>query len=131
MEAGEGGEEREALDGGYGGVGGQAGTGYGEEDYANYVGNSDQVHGEANPEANPDGPGVAFPTSVYRESLGFLRARRRLALPGVGPEPREGDDGCLAGLAVMERFGFLLVSCATGEMEGGRYPPNNQRTARG
>lgn len=115
MEAGEGGEEREGLDGGYGGVGGQAGAGYGEEGYANDGGNGDHVHGEA----NPDGPGVAFPTSVYRESLGFLRARKKLTLPGVGLEPGEVDDGCLAALAVMERFGFLLVSCATGELDGG------------
>lgn len=115
MEAGEGGEGRESPALAYGGGGGEGGQGeneYAAEGYPNYGGNGHQVHGEEAPAA---GAAVAFPTSVYRESLGFLRARKKLTLPGVGMEPGEVDGGTLAGLAVMERFGFLLVSCSTGE----------------
>lgn len=115
MEAGEGGVGRESPALAYGGGGGGGGQGeneYAAEGYPNYGGNGHQVHGEEAPAA---GAAVAFPTSVYRESLGFLRARKKLTLPGVGMEPGEVDGGTLAGLAVMERFGFLLVSCSTGE----------------
>ena len=115
MEAGEGGEGIESPALAYGGGGGggrQGGDEYAAAGYPNYGGDGHQVHGGEAPAA---GAAVAFPTSVYRESLGFLRARRKLTLPGVGLQPGEVDDGNLAALAVMERFGFLLVSCSTGE----------------
>eukprot|EP00752_Nemacystus_decipiens_P008540 g7627.t1 len=54
-----------------------------------------------------------FPESELRESLGFLRAKRRLALPGTGFD-KGSDDGSVVALAVLDVFGLLLVSTATG-----------------
>lgn len=61
-------------------------------------------------------PVVAAPfpaPAELRESLGFLIAARKLALPGV--RFGEGaDDGRVVALAALDRFGLLLVSSATG-----------------
>lgn len=54
-----------------------------------------------------------FPQSDLRESLGFLRATRRLALPGAGFD-KESDDGSVIALAAVDVFGLLLMSSATG-----------------
>lgn len=68
-------------------------------------------------DGNEEEPAVVaapFPGSELRESLGFLKAVKKLALPGVGFS--EGpDDGRVVALAALDRFGFLLVSSATGE----------------
>lgn len=56
-----------------------------------------------------------FPMSEERESLGFLRATRRLALPGVGFDEGK-DDGSVVAVAALDLFGLLLVSSATGSV---------------
>lgn len=58
-------------------------------------------------------PATRFPDTKERESLGFLRATRRLALPGVGFDG-DSDDGSVVALAAVDVFGLLLVSSATG-----------------
>lgn len=58
-------------------------------------------------------PAAPFPENELRQSLGFLRATRRLALPGVGFD-EGGDDGSVVALAAVDLFGLLLVSSATG-----------------
>lgn len=57
-----------------------------------------------------------FTAPAYRESLGFMRARRKLDLPGVGLGKGEVDDSRIDGLAVMDRFGFILVSSSAGKL---------------
>lgn len=57
---------------------------------------------------------VPFPAPEVRESLGFLHANRKMALPGVGFDGGGSDDGRMAALAALDRFGLLLVSSATG-----------------
>ena len=73
-----------------------------------------------------------FPRRDLRESLGFLRATRRLALPGAGFD-EESDDGSVVALAAVDVFGLLLVSSATGAciFEKGRSPPQTARHTRG
>lgn len=81
--------------------------------------NSDEVpvefadeHGEGDfgqPKAEP------IPAGDVREDLGFQRARRRLTVPDAELGQGEVDDGMVAGLTVVDRFGVVLVSCATGE----------------
>lgn len=72
-----------------------------------------------------------FPRRDLRESLGFLRATRRLALPGAGFD-EESDDGSVVALAAVDVFGLLLVSSATGVciFEKGRSPPQTARHPR-
>lgn len=52
--------------------------------------------------------------AAIRSSLGFLAARRRLVLPDVGLDEEAEKTGHLDGLAVVDRFGFVLLSCASG-----------------
>lgn len=54
-----------------------------------------------------------FPGDNLRENLGFLRATRRLALPGAGFDGGS-DDGSVFALTALDVFGLLLVSSATG-----------------
>lgn len=84
----------------------------------NYVSEEEgeEDEGDSATSANTDTTDDAVPlaSADYREDLGILKATRtQLALPGVGFE--EGsDDGRLAGLAAVDRFGLFLVSSATG-----------------
>lgn len=62
----------------------------------------------------------SFESAELLTDLGFLQARRRLVLPGLALEDGEVDVERSAALAVMDRFGFLLVSCSTGGFPVGR-----------
>ena len=57
---------------------------------------------------------IAIERPKFRSNLGFLAARRRLMLPDVGFDNEDGGNGDIAALAVLDRFGFVLVSCASG-----------------
>lgn len=58
---------------------------------------------------------VPFPEAERRESLGFLQANRKIALPGASFDKKgDGDDWRAVALAALDRFGLLLVSSATG-----------------
>lgn len=85
-------------------------AGFRDQEHSGYVYDSNGIEGQ-----DETSSAVPFEGILYRESLGFMRARRRLALPHVGLAEGEEDDGRLAALAVLDRFGLLLVSCATGE----------------
>ncbi|CAN0227265.1 unnamed protein product, partial [Ectocarpus sp. 12 AP-2014] len=110
--------EDEPLDGDD--YGGSEGHGYGDEyDDSTADGNSldgdDEAAGTdsaANGGSSSAAAPVTLPESEYRESLGFLRASRKLALPGAGFDA--ADDGRVVALAALDRFGLLLVSSATG-----------------
>ncbi|CAN0347877.1 unnamed protein product, partial [Ectocarpus sp. 8 AP-2014] len=111
--------EDEHLDGDD--YGGSEGHGYDDEynDSSTADGNSldgDDEVADTGSAANGGSSGAAapvtLPESEYRESLGFLRASRKLALPGAGFDA--ADDGRVVALAALDRFGLLLVSSATG-----------------
>ncbi|CAM9842568.1 unnamed protein product, partial [Ectocarpus sp. 13 AM-2016] len=109
--------EDEPLDGDD--YGGSEGHGYDDEyDDSTADGNSLDDEGAtgigraANGGSSGAAAPVTLPESEYRESLGFLRASRKLALPGAGFDA--ADDGRIVALAALDRFGLLLVSSATG-----------------
>lgn len=52
--------------------------------------------------------------AAIRSSLGFLAARRRLVLPDVGLDEEVEKTGHLDALAIIDRFGLVLLSCASG-----------------
>lgn len=100
------------------------GDGYGDSDGHGYDDEYNESTADGNSlDGDEDAAGVAangssaaavtLPESEYRESLGFLRASRNLALPGAGFDAAD-DDGRIVGLAALDRFGLLLVSSATG-----------------
>jgi len=70
----------------------------------------DHNNGESVEKSGPNS--IAAP--AIRSSLGFLAARRRLVLPDVGLDEEVEKTGHLDGLAVVDRFGFVLLSCASG-----------------
>lgn len=70
----------------------------------------DYNHGESVEKSGPN----SIAAATIRSSLGFLAARRRLVLPDVGLDDEMEKTGHLAALAVVDRFGFVLLSCASG-----------------
>lgn len=111
--------EDEPLDGDD--YGGSEGHGYDDEYNASSTADGNSLDGDdeavgtgsaANGGSSSAAAPVTLPESEYRESLGFLRASRKLALPGAGFDA--ADDGRVVALAALDRFGLLLVSSATG-----------------
>lgn len=103
------GEPLDGENGSYRSDGDGGGDGDGDSDGGEY----DASTTDGNEEEQPVVVAAAPFENCERESLGFLRAARRLALPGAGFD-EESDDGSVFALAALDVFGLLLVSSATG-----------------
>lgn len=112
--------EEEPLDGDPGVHGGYSDSEDDDDDNAstadgNFVSDGDQDEEAESASSASTTAAVPLAPADYREDLGIMRATTaQLALPGVGFKEEGSDDGRLAGLAAVDRFGLLLVSSATG-----------------